>query len=125
EEMKERQVEMEVQRAQLKDEIEERQAEMRERQNNALFSGDLKRITKNSSKNDLEELRRAFDSKGISFSYNGVKRNDAGEITKIKLKIKDNKGSSSSSSFNGEGQTIDNILIDINNGITIMNGSSH
>ncbi|MGK0378131.1 MAG: hypothetical protein ACJA1Z_001943 [Patiriisocius sp.] len=96
-----------------------------ERHYNYNFSSDLKRITKNSSKNDLEKLKLDFDSKGISFSYGGVKRNDAGEITKIKLKIKDNNGSSSSSSYDGEGQTIDNILIDTNNGITIIKGSSH
>ena len=97
----------------------------RERQHNSLFSGDLKRITKNSSKNDLEKLKKEFDSKGISFSYSGVRRNDAGEITRIKLKIKDNKGSSSSSSYDGEGKSIDNILIDTNNGITLMKGRSH
>jgi hypothetical protein len=96
-----------------------------ERQYNTIYSSALKRITKTSSNDDLEKLKGKFDSEGISFSYTGVKRNDAGEITKIKLKIKDNKGSSSSSSYDGEGQAIDNILIDANNGITIMKERSH
>jgi hypothetical protein len=96
-----------------------------ERPYNTLHSSVLKRITKNSSKSDLEKLKSEYESKGISFSYSGVKRNDAGEITKIKLKVKDNKGSSSSSAYNGEGQTIDDIFIDTNNGITIMKGSFH
>ena len=96
-----------------------------ERRYNSLYSSHLIRITKKSTKADLEKLKNDFKAKGISFSYNGVKRNDAGEITKIKLKIKDNKGSSSSSAYDGEGQAIDNILIDTSNGITIMKGSSH
>ena len=95
------------------------------REHNSLYSSHLIRITKKSTKADLEKLKNDFKAKGISFSYNGVKRNDAGEITKIKLKVKDNKGSSSSSSYNGEGKTIDNILIDTSNGITIMKGGSH
>jgi hypothetical protein len=96
-----------------------------ERQYNTIYSSALKRITKNSSNDDLEKLKEKFDSEGISFSYTGVKRNDAEEITKIRLKIKDNKGSSSSSSCDGEGHAIDNILIDANNGITIMKERSH
>jgi bla regulator protein BlaR1 len=96
-----------------------------ERQYNTLYSSHLIRISKKSTKADLEKLKNEFKAKGISFSYNGVKRNDAGEITKIKLKVKDNKGSSSSSSYNGEGKTIDTILIDTSNGITIMKGGSH
>ena len=61
-----------------------------------------KTITKNSSDSDLERIKNEFSEKGISFTYRGVKRNDVGEIVRIKLKLSDNKGSTTNSSYSGD-----------------------
>ena len=98
----------------------------RERQYNTLYSSASNSVSqKTALRLILEKLKNEFEAKGISFSYNGVKRNDAGEITKIKLKIKDNKGSPPLHLIMVKEKQLITILIDTSNGITIMKGGSH
>ena len=97
----------------------------RGRDHRSLFSENTKRITKKATTTDLDQIKKELEAQGVSFSYSGLKRNDAGEITKIKLKIKDNKGTTSSSAFDGEGKAIETILIDTNNGISITKHRLH
>ena len=89
-------------------------------ESDALFANDLKRITKDTSKSDLDAIKSEFKKEGVSFSYSSLKRNEAGEITKIKLKLNNNKGSSSTSTYNNEGKGIKPIFVGVNEGTTIM-----
>lgn len=86
---------------------------------------DTKNITKNSSDTDLDTLKDEFKAAGISFSYHGIKRNDAGEITKIKLKIDNNNGSITSSTYNKGGDAINTIVIGADATTTLLSSSDH
>lgn len=90
-----------------------------------LFANDLKRITKDASKSDLDAIKSEFKKEGVSFSYSSLKRNEVGEITKIKLKLNNNKGSSSTSTYNNEGKGIKPIFVGVNKGTTIMTSKLH
>ncbi|RMA57856.1 M56 family metallopeptidase [Ulvibacter antarcticus] len=84
----------------------------------------LKHITKDDSDADLDALVNEFNADGISFSYGGLKRNEAGEITKIKLKLDNNNGSVSKSTYDRNGNAIGTITVGSHNGTTVMKGSN-
>ncbi len=96
-----------------------------DRNHNSLFADDLKKITKNASKAELEKLKSEFKSEGVSFSFSGIKRNSAGEITKIKLKLNNNNGSVSTSTYDNDGEAIKSIYLGVNDGTTIMTSQPH
>lgn len=56
-------------------------------------------IDKNSPNKLLDTIKQLLKDKGISFSYNGLKRNKAGEITQLTLKLDNHKGHSSKTSY--------------------------
>ena len=49
-------------------------------------------ITKNSSKQDLENVKKQFSKLGVNLKFKGVKRNDNGEIRAIKASFKSPEG---------------------------------
>ncbi len=60
-------------------------------------------VNKNTTDAELENLKKLFnDNYGVSLKFSGVKRNSAGEITAIKVKMK-SKNSSSSYHINEDG----------------------
>jgi len=59
-------------------------------------------ITKNSSDADLLKMKADLMEQGVKFKYSKLKRNAQGEITRIKITVDDNKGSSSTVSAEGK-----------------------
>ncbi len=71
-------------------------------------------IDKNTSNDDLAELKKKFKAKGIDFKYSKVKRNSNGEITGIKITVDDNKGSKRTIvSKSDDGEPINQMLIEL------------
>lgn len=71
-------------------------------------------IDKNTSNNELAELKKKFKAKGIDFKYSKVKRNSQGEITGIKITVDDNKGSKRTIvSKSDDGDPINQMLIEL------------
>jgi hypothetical protein len=69
-------------------------------------------ITKDTSDDELRELQRKMEAEGISFNYSKVKRNAAGEISRIKITTKNDNGSKSVISAQADdGEPIDEIII--------------
>jgi hypothetical protein len=110
-------------RATIFDNHNERKDRMRARRHSTIPMENLKRITKDATENDLDRLKDQFKSEGVSFSYSSIKRNGAGEITKIKVKLDNNNGSVSTSTFDNNGQPIKTVLLGSENGSTIMSSS--
>ena len=69
-------------------------------------------ITKNTTDAELKALKANLAQEGKNFSYRNVKRNDHGEITGIKIKLKNNKGSESVRTIKGDGEAISPIHLD-------------
>jgi len=69
-------------------------------------------ITKDTTMQDLENIKDEMNAKGKSFNYKRVKRNSQGEITNIKIIFDDNSGNKQSLSKQGNGNSpIKDILI--------------
>ncbi len=72
------------------------------------------KIDKNTSNSDLKEIKRNLSKKGIDFSYD-VRRNEGMEITSIHIHMgvtkKEGKQFSASSSYDNDGEPIDEIVI--------------
>lgn len=96
---------------------------MRERKHSHIPMENFKRITKDASENDLDRLKSQFKNEGVSFSYSSIKRNDSGEIIKIKVKLNNNNGSVSSSSYDNNGKPIKTILLGSENGATVISSA--
>lgn len=68
-------------------------------------------ITKNTSDSDLLKIKADLLEEGVDFKYNKLKRNSNGEITRIKVTLDDNKGSSSTVNAQGnDGKPISKIV---------------
>ncbi|RNC86723.1 MAG: hypothetical protein ED556_04700 [Winogradskyella sp.] len=83
-------------------------------------------IDKNTSDSELEKIKADLQKEGLSVKFKGVKRNDNGEITAIKIEAK-SKNSSSSYSVDSDDEGIDSVKIvfdNENNSISIGNGHS-
>lgn len=100
-----------------------RKDRMRARSHSSIPMENLKQITKDASETDLDRLKSEFENEGVSFSYSSIKRNELGEIIKIKVKLDNNNGSISSSSYNNNGLPIKTILLGSENGTTVMTSS--
>lgn len=68
-------------------------------------------ITKTSTDAFLERQKNALKSKGIDAKFNKVRRNDAGEITSIKISLDDNQGRKSSASWKEKQEAIPDIVV--------------
>ena len=68
-------------------------------------------ITKNSSDAFIEKQKKALKDKGIDAKINKVRRNNAGEITSIKISLDDNQGRKSSASWKEKEQAIPDIVM--------------
>ncbi|MDT0555937.1 M56 family metallopeptidase [Patiriisocius hiemis] len=71
-------------------------------------------IDKNTTDATLAKMKKNLAAKGVTFNYKRVKRNSNGEITGIKVDIKNGKGSKSSTSVSSDdGEPIETILLEI------------
>ncbi len=70
-------------------------------------------ITKDMTNAELDALKRKLAAENITFSYRNVKRNSNGEITGIKIKLNNNKGSESVSNIKSNGKPISPIHLSI------------
>lgn len=71
-------------------------------------------INKDTTDDELNKIKVEIKAKGITFNYSKVKRNQAGEITRIKITTNNGKGSKSSISVIGDdGEPIEEIYIEI------------
>jgi len=68
-------------------------------------------LTKNSSDAFLEKQKRELKTHGIEAKFSKVRRNNAGEITSIKISLDDNNGRKSSASWKEKDQTIPDIVM--------------
>ncbi|TXD81856.1 hypothetical protein ESY86_16660 [Subsaximicrobium wynnwilliamsii] len=68
-------------------------------------------VTKTSSDPFLEKQKNDLKTYGIEAKFSKIKRNDAGEITSLKIALNDNKGRKSSSSWNEKDQAIPDIVM--------------
>lgn len=68
-------------------------------------------IKKTTTNEDLKTMKQNFESKNITLKYSKVKRNDSGEITRIKVSLNDDKGNKSSATFDTGNQGINTILV--------------
>ena len=71
-------------------------------------------IDKNTTNEGLDKIKTKLKADGITFNYNKVKRNEAGEITRIKITTDNGKGKKSTISIIGDdGEPIDEIFMEI------------
>lgn len=120
-EMKERRTEeREVMREERKMEREVMREHMREERLNSIPPENLKRISKSTSNAELDQIKKEFKAQGMLFSYSKIKRNSSGEITKIRLKLNNNNGSDSHSSYDSDGKGIKTILVGADAQTTVM-----
>ena len=71
-------------------------------------------IDKNTTNEGLDKIKTKLKADGITFNYNKVKRNEAGEITRIKITTDNGKGKKSTISIIGDdGKPIEEIYIEI------------
>lgn len=77
-------------------------------------------IDKNSSDHALDAYKKAFEEKGIKCSYSGLKRNAAGEITSIKIKLDNQKGSKSSVNYKRSSEPIPTISLGVADDDTVF-----
>ena len=129
--VKEQREEMKVKRAEMaqkREELRKKRAEMREnilvantvsrngRTGNVMVLSDksdqIISIDKDTSDEDLAAMKSNLASKGVTFNYKRVKRNELGEITALKITVDDGKGSVSITDLKSDdGDAIDQIII--------------
>lgn len=68
-------------------------------------------IESSTSNRLLDSYKAKLKDQGIDFKYSGIKRNKDGEITRIKLRLNDNKGSKTSSSYDTSPDPIRTIIL--------------
>lgn len=141
EEMEERREEMREHRSKMRDRLKEHEIEIREHEDemddheievvrikermdregrgrNTFVYSDSNHsehaiITKNTTDAELKQMKKDLSAKGITINYKRVKRNSRGEITSIKLDVKDGKGRSQTSIRSDTDKAIDDIIIEI------------
>lgn len=59
-------------------------------------------ISKHSTKEVLESHKSSLESQGLKVKYSKIRRNKAGEITRIKISLKNNEGQESSASYKSD-----------------------
>lgn len=123
-EMKERQKELRNEMKERRKEVKERSKEMRDRTRSLARSGSGEnvyvfsdhdryvRIHKNTSDTELENMKSEMAAKGVTFNYKKVKRNSRGEITSIKVEVKDGKGRSQTSIRSDTDHPIEEMIIE-------------
>ena len=72
----------------------------------------------------LNSYKEKLKNQGIDFKFSGVKRNKNGEITRIKLRLDNNKGSKTSSSYDTSPDAIPTIVIGRKDGKYVINSSN-
>lgn len=82
------------------------------------FKGFTETITKDFTKEKLNDLKKNLEKQSLFFSYSNLKFNKQKEIIKITIKVK-NKRSNSEVSFNDNGKPIPDIKVGESNGIVI------
>ncbi|MFT5761255.1 MAG: bla regulator protein BlaR1 [Polaribacter sp.] len=82
------------------------------------FNGFTETITKDFTKEKLNDLKNNLEKQSLFFSYSNLKFNKQKEIIKITIKVK-NKRSNSEVSFNDNGKPIPYIKVGESNGIVI------
>lgn len=71
-------------------------------------------INKLTSNTELNKIKATLKEKGIDFNFNKLKRNKKGEITEIKIRVNNHKGSKSSTHINTNSEeAIDELFIEI------------
>ena len=68
-------------------------------------------ITKKSTDSELSLIKKKLSKSKIDFSYTRLKRNNQGEISRIKITVNNNEGSKSSSSYNTGQEGIPDVWI--------------
>lgn len=129
EHMEEREVELKERLAHRRHEMKEREVELKDRlaharatnrshgqHSNLARRGNGERIIipSDATEADLKALKADLKTQGIDFNYRRVKRNDRGEITAIKYVVT-SKGSKVTASMTGDGEPIEDIVIDLDN----------
>ncbi|MBZ0327237.1 MAG: hypothetical protein K8F54_06490 [Altibacter sp.] len=70
-------------------------------------------ITSDTTDGELQDLKNSLAEKNITFTYKNIKRNSDGKITGIKIRLKNDKGSESTSNIKSTGQPISPIRLSI------------
>jgi len=73
-------------------------------------------ITKDTSSDEIKDIKNRLKNEGFSFSFTKVKRNDRGEIMSYKMTFNDNKGTSSTSTHKSSDKPIEPLRIAYANG---------
>lgn len=79
-------------------------------------------IDKNTTKADLEKIKKQLKKEGIDFKYRKVKFNDNNELTSISITVKDNNGNSGSYSLSSDGEPITPFTFTANDGAFAFTG---
>lgn len=82
----------------------------------------LFKIDKRSTGIELEKLKGKLESQGIDVKYSKIKRNELGEIIRIKIRLKNNQGDESSASYKTD-DGIDTIYFGEQNGTLMVTTS--
>ncbi|CAN0452566.1 unnamed protein product [Pylaiella littoralis] len=70
-------------------------------------------ITKDTTDEELANIKKEMEAKGVTFSYSRIKRNAKGEITRIKIQSDNGKGSKQTiSTSTDDGEPIEKIVIE-------------
>jgi len=83
------------------------------RSSGSLF-GHTTMINENTTDAELTTMKTNLSAKGIDFNYSKVRRNNDGEITRIKIEVNNNKGRKQTITASGDdGAPIDNLIVNI------------
>ncbi len=124
--MEERKIELEKRMREREKEMKEREVELREHrgrlarvgnQDNVFVYSDSNRsshviITKNTTDAELAQMKKDLAKEGVTFTYKRVKRNSQGEITSIKIEVKDGNGRSQTSIRSDTDNPIEDVIVE-------------
>lgn len=80
-------------------------------------------IDKNTTKADLEKIKKQLKKEGIDFKYRKVKFNDNNELTSISITVKDNNGNTGSYALSSDGEPITPFTFTANDGTFAFTGN--
>ena len=120
--MADRQNEMKLRRERMRADMQQRRDSIvnSSRHNQPHFKGKTHVISKTTTDEELLELTKSYQPKNISFLYENLKRNDAGEITQISITVDNGRGSVSTSTFGNGSTPVKNIQVMVDETHTIM-----
>ncbi len=121
--MAERRRQMNARRSEMEERMQRRMDSLREENDTRMeahFKGEVHTIDKHTTSEELSELQQDYESKNILIRFDGLRRNENDEITRISITIDNQNGSISTSSFGNGKDAIKDISVAADANHTLM-----